>query len=420
MGKRLRPVFAVGLLLLSSACVHKDPPSLEDASVAPLAAGTAEPLAPRRDASAARRGDASVPQLARGDRSRLVSELARGRSLAQAKKWGEAAAAFEKALKLDPGNATVLSELSWAAFNAGDPSRAREAGEAAVRNTADPRLKAQALYNVGRALEQKGNRDEAAHYYRASLALRPNMVVEKRLAGLPDAKPPRAPRELPCANAWLDEGALFQCLSRYTGAEFVHPGELSVENERVEKLPPDYRIVRLEEKDGVGLAMYILVSEKPNGVLEPLAELARTWNPGAFGIHEEYTFSELKETGVGPRRVIEAHGRHEHYDADMGGMIVTTDTHELVTLCSVDGDKPPVCLPSIQLAATETLAYPMDPSQLSPEDRAFLAKAKKDNPPSMTSARAELVLAEGVATVTLKSGKADLLTAESLGPHKLW
>jgi hypothetical protein len=48
------------------------------------------------------------------------SQLAAGRKLAPAHKWGEAMAAFEKALDALPGDARALSELGWAAFQVGE------------------------------------------------------------------------------------------------------------------------------------------------------------------------------------------------------------------------------------------------------------------------------------------------------------
>ena len=67
----------------------------------------------------------------------------------------------------------ALAELSFAAMSAGEQDLARKAGRQAVLTATEPKIRAAALYNLGR-VEEPGDPAKAAALYRASLALRPN------------------------------------------------------------------------------------------------------------------------------------------------------------------------------------------------------------------------------------------------------
>jgi tetratricopeptide (TPR) repeat protein len=109
--------------------------------------------------------------------------LARGRALARAEDWPGAIGAFEAAVAADPGDARARSELGWAALHGGDLALAERASEDAIAR-ATGKVKAAALYNLGRVHEARGDRVAAGAAYRASLALRPSATVAKRLAEL--------------------------------------------------------------------------------------------------------------------------------------------------------------------------------------------------------------------------------------------
>ncbi|HQY64869.1 MAG: hypothetical protein IPF92_14855 [Myxococcales bacterium] len=422
--RRLVPAAAASLLasVLLAGCVKKDPPAPEPAPSTPPAPPSPPTAAPAPSASAhvAKRVDASAPRLAAADKAKLLAELQAGRSLAKAEKWPEARAALGRALALDPGNAAVLSELSWVDIGASDWTAAIDHATLAVKNAGDARLRAQALYNLGRGYEGKGELMEAVVRYRASLAKRPNAAVQKRLDALlaqvkRDMVPKPAPRPQPvfCARRFAEDLALFQCLERVTDEAF-NVGPLVASSEPVAGLVPPFRVVRFGN-EGPGLGVFMLVRKTSGEALEPVAELARTWNPGAFGINEEYTYLSSKEAVFGKRRVVEVHGRREHGDADYAGLMLTTETTESVTVCAYEGDEPMSCVGPLALSTTEALAYPHDPKDLGPEDVALLAGLRKERPPSTVTARADLaVTAEGV-TVTLASGPKELLT--SLGSH---
>jgi len=108
--------FAVVVALAVAGCGgKKQPPSEERPAelspapvVAPAEAGvTARLHSPR---------PSHTPEELREYRQKLEA----GRKLARAKKWGEAVTAFEAALAVVPMDSRALSELGWAAFQAGD------------------------------------------------------------------------------------------------------------------------------------------------------------------------------------------------------------------------------------------------------------------------------------------------------------
>lgn len=412
------------LVLSSPACVKKDPPQAVDAEAEVQKPALAVPALDASPEKAARSRDASVAPLAAQDKTNLLADLKAGRTLAKAEKWAEARAAFEKALLIDPGNGTVLSELSWVDVNMKEWQAALDHGEQALKASGDARTRAQILYNMGRAYEGKGESIEAALKYRASLDKRPNAVVQKRLDDLvaktkgdllvkAETRKPVAP--LPCSRKFAEDLALFQCLEGIADDAFLKT-PLVAANEPASGLVPPFRVVRYGNED-VGLVSYLLVRKTSAEALEPLAELARTWNPGAFGVHEEYTYTSSAETVFGKRHVAAVHGRHSHSDADYGGLSVATVTVEQATVCAYEGDEPAKCVGPLVLAVTETQTYPADAKSLSPEDTALLAVLRKDKPPSSVSARAELSLTAEEVTVTAASGPKELLS--SLGKHPL-
>jgi hypothetical protein len=131
--------------------------------------------------------------------------LSRGRELVKTKQYKGAIAAFQAALVATPGDARAQSELGWAAFRAGDLDLAQDATRKSIDAASDPKVKAASLYNLGRILEARGDAKAAGDAYRESLQLRPNRVVDSRLAALGaggtaetlDPRPLQGPSRLP-------------------------------------------------------------------------------------------------------------------------------------------------------------------------------------------------------------------------------
>ena len=91
--------------------------------------------------------------------------------------------AFGRAVELRPQSAQALSELGWAAFLAGDLSRAEQARIAAASlSTCTEHQRAASLYNLGRVVEARGDIRGAVKAYTDSLTYRASNVVLSRLA----------------------------------------------------------------------------------------------------------------------------------------------------------------------------------------------------------------------------------------------
>jgi hypothetical protein len=140
----------------------------------------------------------ALPSLAAADPSswelkddqlaRYKSALADGRKAVRKKDHAAAIAAFGRAIAVIPTGSAALSELGWEEFLTKDFAKAETHTRAALEATGSGQdvryrdIKAGALYNMGRILEQKGDNKAAAKSYVDSLELRANRVVRERLA----------------------------------------------------------------------------------------------------------------------------------------------------------------------------------------------------------------------------------------------
>ena len=105
----------------------------------------------------------------------------------------DAVTQFEAALRARPNDPVALSELGFAALQAGDLVQARTATESALATTKDRALLAASLYNLGRIAEATDDRNAAVAAYRRSLTLRKSAEVTGRLAALDPSTPAAVP-----------------------------------------------------------------------------------------------------------------------------------------------------------------------------------------------------------------------------------
>jgi hypothetical protein len=113
--------------------------------------------------------------------------LKQGRALHKKKKYPEAVAAFQEALKAIPDDPRALSELGYAAYFDKDFALARESTQKSIDLSADANIKAASLYNLGLIYEATSEDKKAAESYLASLRLRENDTVISRLKTLDPA-----------------------------------------------------------------------------------------------------------------------------------------------------------------------------------------------------------------------------------------
>ncbi len=136
-------------------------------------------------------GSARPPEPTPKPADAYQTHLAAGRHVEVDHKWTEALTEYELALEAKPGDATALGEIGAAAFYAGKPARARQASELAIEAAGtDKRLRAAALYNLGRAIE-KASPNAAASLYAASNAESPRARVKARIATIVAVDPVR-------------------------------------------------------------------------------------------------------------------------------------------------------------------------------------------------------------------------------------
>lgn len=177
------------------------------------------------------------------DALRRRALLAEGRRLEHGGDHAEAIARYERALAIAPGDATLLTELGWAQFHAGELDEAFASTEDALDRSETPREQAIALYNLGRIAEAAEHTGAALELYRRSLALRSNDTVRARIVALGGTPP--AEGEVPVeawTRAFLADAGPFPdlravCL-QLLGGEGVVEGEEEGEGEGEEAVGP--------------------------------------------------------------------------------------------------------------------------------------------------------------------------------------
>lgn len=353
--------------------------------------------------------------------------LVEGRAHAREKRWSDAVAAFERALALEPDNVVVLNELGWAAFNAGDDTRAQRANERALALSPTPAQEAQALYNEGRRLEALGKLDLARSMYERSLAARDNEVVQKRLesldrdAGSPIADasaPARSNKSLaPCATSARSEAELRTCLEGVeptpTGQTFFFEPEPDVSG-----LPAKTRIVRFGTKSDA--------RKRTRSTLLLVAEVGPDWLPLAtLGSGFETSTSARREASFGNAEkkadhVWFFHSTQRRLDQSLGGLEVKEDSTELLTVCVLD-DGAPTCPVQLPLATRDKLAYPSLQDLDATEQATVKDRIRDLGPPYDKRTKLSVSVDKpGTALiVTLSLGKQEDVPRGVLGTHAL-
>jgi hypothetical protein len=130
---------------------------------------------------------ADKPKLSPADQKTYRELLNKGRQLEDKKKYPDAMAAFDDALKVAPDDATVLAELGWTAYLAKDYDKAEKYTRKALANQATPNIRGAAFYNLGLVQEKKADRAGAITSYTESLKSRWDATVRAALAKLDPA-----------------------------------------------------------------------------------------------------------------------------------------------------------------------------------------------------------------------------------------
>lgn len=400
------------LLLLASACGGKKEPGAGSGSAS--GASTASSSTPLDAAAAAVVVDAGAPAksapISRETRAAYKRHLSAGRKAAKAAKWPEAITALEAALVAIPGDDRALGELSWAAFSAGDFTKARAAGKASVLGSTDPKIKAASLYNLGRVEEADGKLPAAALLYKQSLALRDNKIVKTRLDALgKDA--PLTDEPLPCTQP-MPEAELCTCLNATTAENLDNPDDAACE------LAP-------AGVDGFKVATYTVSSmrEQQNALVAKqaggwtvVAFLAYVYNPGMMGISEEWSLADPSEEPIGGHQVVRFTSKKSRSDSDLGiDEIETEDTESLVVCVRGGGTTPTTCPIDVIVSYT----YLRDRLGISgDEEMTDVADLRTKGLPIKSESKVSVEIgADGVAKIRAVAGRAQ---SSQLGDKKLW
>lgn len=401
-----RTLVSVGLLAVIACGNKSSPPAAGSGSAPPVAAVVDAGAAVDAGAKAAAAKPKAAP-ITKAARADYKAKLSAGRTLAKAAKWPEAIAAFEAALVAIPGDERALGELSFAAMSAGDHAKARTAGRQAVLTTTDPKLKAAALYNLGRVEEQAAAPAKAAALYRESLALRPNKTVEKRLAELGSAIT-TAPTPPACATP-MPADKLCDCLLATVADNFE---------------PDDERACSV---DATGVDGWQTVTFATSGMNESevavaakvgtgwavVGYLAAIYNPGIFGIAEEWTLDAAKAEQLGDHAIVRFESTHTRTDSDMGIDEIESVTSKYLMVCVRD---PKTGAASCPLDVTTASTYERDRIGLDDEELADVKDLRTPGLPIRSETTLTVtLLPEGVAQVRAVRGRPD-----GVGDTKLW
>ncbi|HWB77360.1 MAG TPA: hypothetical protein VG755_20475 [Nannocystaceae bacterium] len=406
----LRLAFASVFLLACDASPSAAPAPAADAKSSVAKAEPAKPAvrdAKAEQAKAPAKSSKPAP-LSKQARAEYHAHLEEGRKLAKAEEWAKAIVELEAALAVIPGDDRALGELSWAAFSSGDHAKARTSAKAAVLAATNPKVKGAALYNLGRAEEALGELAAAKAAYEQSVAVRPNDVVQKRLAEL-GKQVSAVDDPLPCTKP-IDSAKVCECLLATQPQDDVDaaPRECELKPTGVE-----WFSVAKYAMSGFGEENVMLVARGPAG-WSVVAQLDYVYNPGAFGIYEEWELASAKERTVGGHTIVEVVSHKSRSDSDMGVDEMESEVTDTLVVCE-RGDT--TTAPRCPLRTVTSYEYQRDVMGLA-EDGDVVKELQTPGLPISRSTKIAVTIGEdGIAKLRAESGSVE---PTQLGDRKLW
>jgi len=399
--------------------------------------GPAQPTAPSAasDAAAAAAADATparaaetpphVPTTAK-ERKAFTVHLRAGRKLEKKNDWAGAVAELEQAVALYGIEPAALSELSWAAFNAGKLDRAEETARRSAELTSDPRMRAASLYNLGRVLEQRGDKPAALAAYQRSHRLRTSPVVAKRIAGL-GGKVAAGAGLHPCA-ALMSQDELCRCASRqlYDGVatgdqepDWEHP-RVSC---RTDAAVSGMRVLVVDADSGRRSYQSYVLTQERDGKLGAAATLGEELS--TFKDEEEIELVGAEQITVGARQVLQVHTvyRESHDPEVYSEDYALTEKRTSLCLWQEEFLTCPVTLVAERTLEVGATRWEEEPS--ADERREWeqhLAETYGAVPPISRAARFTIEpRADGTVGYRLASGEAEADDKAALArSHRLW
>lgn len=312
-------------------------------------------------------------------------------------KWSEAIPEFEAALVASPSDQRALTELGWSALQSGDFPKAKKATEQAIKVAVDKKVKAAALYNLGLAQDKSGDKDGALKSFLASLALRPNAIVEKAVGKL--GASPDKPVEFCAAGKKLCECVLADAFD-----------EVQLEQSKCEELtdknaPAGFKTVKVTSDAFLSSEWTYMFDASGK---EMLGVIGGIDDRGRHTTRIELVKSETRTVGKHQVLWLETKDISESVYGSMDTDAMETNTIEttLVTLCVLDG-KPTCPLRGVPIKRSE-------------ESGSIDADGKDGKHTSVETTLDLSIADDGTATVKLVKGASDEQIGKLVGPHKLW
>lgn len=399
---RRRPLVALAALALAvlAGCPKGSEGGGTDAGAPDATASAGKPV----DAGAALAAKdagakAQKPALTADQRKTVLAALDAGRKKTRAKDYKGALADFDRALAIAPDDGRVLAEVGYAAMLAGDNARASAANKRALANVHDKNLRAQVLYNEGRVAEAKGDKPAACKVYAESLALRENAEVRKRLTAAGGATVP----PMPCPAGAPTPEALCTCLlddkTDYLGMKSDKP-VCKVIPESLALGTPRLSVMKVGAEDLPGELAYLLLA-RDGGTLRVVAELGISYEPGAFGVHNEAKVGTGVAKTFGKRSVVVVTSAQDNADQNLAGLELCTENEQRETVCALgEGAKPTRCV-TVTVSSEGGCGPGVEPDDES--SKAMVAEAKKNW--STSSTKSTWTVQDDGALVVTTDGK---------------
>lgn len=282
--------------------------------------------------------------------ARFNAAVKAGRAASKAGNHAEAIRQLRAAARVDPSNATVLAELGWVLFKAGDLDQAERTSRRALVLTDAPKVQGMLYYNLGRIAEARGQALTREHY-RRSLALRENATVRKRLADLGEVAPTKGSLDAACVSASAsfgcgDDDLKCTCVVARTleAPQAAAGGEVVVDAAGAQNMNTDVLLraaVLKVDGDGNGiLSAELLAVETGTGGWQLVGILSHEWTPGVSYIHYTGTLRSIEfmeaHIAFGYGQVLVARAENNETDGDYGENTVEISTREELTVCFAD------------------------------------------------------------------------------------
>lgn len=348
----MRPslLLLISCSLLACKPVEKDRSASNDpvASAEQPTTDAAKPAAKRPSAETAPK---PKPEEAAKLRKRLLTLLNEGRALTKKGDHAGGIVKYREALEIDASDVSVLGELGWAAYLAGDLELAHRTTVQALKFVRDDGRRGMLLYNLGRIEEDREQLAAAIDHYRASLAARPgNKTVEARLSKLEatqdamaiagsaggELQGPDRPGLAPLARDLPDLVAACKIVEQKRCEDFT-----LFEDDRCVCEPTLLATPGVDQSwgllqlggDGIQVAWFPAVQTDKGWTV--FAEVLYTYNPGAFGIWEEEDIgTSTVESLLAKGTQLVMRVSKSRSDRDMGINEIAAEGHSALIICA--------------------------------------------------------------------------------------